>query len=64
MKALRPFLSTEEYFTTQIELILDLIVRQESYIDRPVDAFLIHRFLLDKVPQAYSHSYLTMASPT
>jgi hypothetical protein len=44
------------YHTYRIDL--NLIVRQESYIDRPVDAFLIHRFLLDKVPQACSHSHL------
>jgi hypothetical protein len=37
---------------------LDLIVRQESYVDRAVAAFLIHRFLLDKVPEACSQSDL------
>lgn len=58
MNALGPFFSTEEYFSAYIQLILELIVRQESYVDRAVDAFLIHRFLLDKVPEACSQSHL------
>ncbi|KOS41013.1 hypothetical protein CDV55_103664 [Aspergillus turcosus] len=58
MKALGPFFSTKEYFSAHIQLILDLIIRQESYVDRAVDAFLIHRFLLDKVPEACSRSHL------
>lgn len=52
MKALGPFSSTEEFFRAHIQLILDRIIRQESYVDRAIDAFLIHRFLLDKVPEA------------
>ncbi|KAJ5469741.1 hypothetical protein N7539_009359 [Penicillium diatomitis] len=58
MKALGPFFSIELYFSAHIRLILDLIVRQESYVDRAVDAFLIHRFLLDKVPEACSQRLL------
>ncbi|KAJ5240209.1 hypothetical protein N7468_004828 [Penicillium chermesinum] len=58
MKALGPFFSTEAYFSAHIQLILDLIIRQESYVDRAVDAFLIHRFLLDKVSEACSQSHL------
>ncbi|KAJ5602065.1 hypothetical protein N7510_011599 [Penicillium lagena] len=58
MRALGPFFSTEEYFSAHIRLILDLIIRQESYVDRAVDAFLIHRFLLDKVSEACSQSHL------
>jgi hypothetical protein len=58
MKALGPFFSTKEYFSAYIQLMLDLIIRQQSYIDRAVDAFLIHRFLLDKVPEACSRSHL------
>lgn len=58
MKALGPFFSTEEYFRAHIQLILDLIIRQEFYVDRAVDAFLIHRFLLDKVPEACCQNQL------
>jgi hypothetical protein len=58
MKALGPFLSTKEYFSAHIQLILDLIIQQESYVDRAVDAFLIHRLLLDKVPEACSQTHL------
>ena len=52
MKALGPYFSTKEYFTVYIQLTLDLIVRQELYVDRAVDAFLIHRFLLEIAPKA------------
>lgn len=58
MNALGPFLSTKEYFTAHLQLILDLIIRQELYVDRAVDAFLIHRFLLDIAPKACSLSHL------
>ncbi|KAJ5569827.1 uncharacterized protein N7459_009257 [Penicillium hispanicum] len=51
MKLLGPLPSTEEYFKAHIQLTLDLIIRQEAYINRPVDAFLVHHFLLDKVPE-------------
>lgn len=58
MKALGPFLSTIEYFNAHIQLTLDLISRQEAFVNRPVDAFLIHRFLLDKIPEICTISEL------
>lgn len=56
MKALGPYSSTENYFTAHLQMILDLIVKQELYADRAVDAFLIHRFLLDIAPKTCSLS--------
>ncbi|CAI7610892.1 unnamed protein product [Penicillium palitans] len=50
MRMLGPCSSSEEYFKAHIRMILDLITRQEYYVNHPVDAFLIHRFLLDTVP--------------
>ncbi|KAJ5107179.1 hypothetical protein N7456_003854 [Penicillium angulare] len=58
MKALGPFSLTAESVRAEIELILDLIARQESYVDRPIDAFLIHRFLLDKVSDIFGENKL------
>ncbi|KAJ5565915.1 hypothetical protein N7535_007553 [Penicillium sp. DV-2018c] len=52
------FTSSEEYFNAHIRLILDLITRQESYVNRPVDAFLIHRFPLETVPKIFSKNHL------
>ncbi|KAI9149442.1 kinase-like domain [Paramyrothecium foliicola] len=51
MRTVGPFLSLEEYHASTLRLILNLIVRKESYTQRPVDAFLIHRFLLDLIPR-------------
>ncbi|KAJ5279573.1 hypothetical protein N7478_004945 [Penicillium angulare] len=58
MKALGPFSSTVECARVGIELILDLIARQGFYADRPIDAFLIHRFLLDKVSNVFTQNSL------
>ncbi|KAJ5184629.1 Aminoglycoside phosphotransferase [Penicillium cf. griseofulvum] len=49
LKALGPFSSLEQYYRAHIELILDLIIRQELYASRPVDAFLIHLYLLENL---------------
>ena len=49
MKALGPFSTLKDYHTASITLILNLIVRQEMYSQQSVDAYLIHRFLLDIV---------------
>lgn len=46
-----PFTSVEEYRTSEIRLILNYILREEKYTSQPVDAYLIHRFLLDAVPK-------------
>ncbi|TWU73477.1 hypothetical protein ED733_000351 [Metarhizium rileyi] len=46
----RPFSSLREYYVSSIQLILDLIVQDEIYSQQAVDAYLIHRFLIDLVP--------------
>ncbi|KAG8667765.1 hypothetical protein FPOAC2_12964 [Fusarium poae] len=50
MRATGPFSSLKEYHVSSIQLILDLIVRDEMYSQRAVDAYIIHRYLLDLVP--------------
>jgi hypothetical protein len=50
MKTLGPFYSLRDYHTAEIHLILDLIRRREMYVQQPVDAYLIHLFLLEMVP--------------
>ncbi|KGO43143.1 hypothetical protein PEX1_057750 [Penicillium expansum] len=54
---LGPCSSSEEYFKAHIRLILDLII-QESYVNCPVDAFLIHRFLPETAPEIVSRNDL------
>ncbi|KAJ0423286.1 hypothetical protein BJY00DRAFT_310416 [Aspergillus carlsbadensis] len=46
-----PFSSLEEYHIHSIRLILGLILREEMYSQEAVDAYLIHRYLLDLVPR-------------
>ncbi|KAG8420777.1 hypothetical protein J3458_002705 [Metarhizium acridum] len=46
-----PFSSPREYHIASIQLILDLVVKDEIYSQQAVDAYLIHRFLLDLVPR-------------
>lgn len=50
MRALGPFSSLEEYHVSSLKMILRLILQDELYSQRAVDAYLIHRFLLDLVP--------------
>lgn len=50
MLPLGPFTSSEEYFIASIQLTLDLIMREECFTSQAIDAYLIHRFLLDSVP--------------
>lgn len=50
MEAIGPCSSLEEYYVASIRLVLDLIIREEIYTQQAVDAYLIHRFLLDLVP--------------
>lgn len=45
-----PFSSLEGYHRHSLQLILDLILREEMYSQQPVDAYLITRFLLDLIP--------------
>lgn len=45
-----PFSSLKEYHLASLNLILDMIIREELYSQRAVDAYLIHRFLIDLIP--------------
>ncbi|GJE86482.1 hypothetical protein PsYK624_025620 [Phanerochaete sordida] len=47
---LGPFDSATEYRRTALEIAIELIRRQELYVDTSIDAYLVHRFLLDKLP--------------
>ncbi|WPG97344.1 Hypothetical protein R9X50_00011800 [Acrodontium crateriforme] len=47
--AIGPCSSFEEFYTASIQLTLDLIIRREMYAEQAIDAYLIHRFLLDDV---------------
>ncbi|KAJ5923707.1 hypothetical protein N7454_008952 [Penicillium verhagenii] len=53
-----PCCSAQEYYRSGIELTLDLILRQEIYTSRPIDAYLVHRFLLDNVAKVFSYNDL------
>ncbi|TDZ34318.1 hypothetical protein C8035_v010720 [Colletotrichum spinosum] len=50
MQTTGPFSSLEAYQTSSLQLTLDLIFRGEMYSQQTVDAYLIHRFLLDLIP--------------
>ena len=50
MRTTGPFSSLEDYHMSSLRQILDLIVREEMYSQQAVDAYLIHRFLIDLVP--------------
>ncbi|RDW62925.1 phosphotransferase family protein [Aspergillus mulundensis] len=50
MRPLGPFTNLNDFLRASIEFTLDLIRRGERYASRPIDAFLIHRFLLDSIP--------------
>lgn len=50
MRTIGPLSSLKEYHNASLRLILDLILREEMYSQRPIDAYLIHRFLLDLMP--------------
>ncbi|OAA68950.1 Protein kinase-like domain protein [Cordyceps fumosorosea ARSEF 2679] len=45
-----PFRSAEQYRRSHLRLILDRILAQEMYATQPVEAYLLHRFLVDLVP--------------
>lgn len=53
MLPLGPYTSLQEYYTASTQLILDLITREEMYAQNPIDAYLIHRFLLDLIPTVF-----------
>lgn len=58
LKGTGPCLSIQDYYKTGIDLTLDLILRQEIYTSRPVDAYLVHRYLLDNVVKVFSYNDL------
>ncbi|KAL6850739.1 hypothetical protein ACO1O0_007864 [Amphichorda felina] len=57
MRTSGPFPSLKEYYTSSIQLILDLIVQEEMYSQKAVDAYLIHRYLIDLVPRVLPAVY-------
>ncbi|KAJ5287330.1 hypothetical protein N7478_003016 [Penicillium angulare] len=58
LKTTGPCTSIQEYYKAGIDLTLDLILRQEIYTTRPVDAYLVHRYLLDNVTRVFSYNDL------
>lgn len=50
------FSSLEQYHYSLLQKILDLIIQEEMYSQMAVDAYLIHRFLIDLVPSVMSSS--------
>lgn len=55
MLPLGPYNNPQDYLRASIELNLGLIMKGESYAGREIDAFLVHRFLLDSVPEVLLH---------
>lgn len=49
-RTIGPFHSVEEYHEASLRHILNMILKGEVYTERPVDAYLIHLFLLDLIP--------------
>lgn len=54
MRPIGPLTSSRGFWTAYLRLTLDFIMRRERYSTCPVDAYLIHRFLLDCVPNLFS----------
>lgn len=54
MRTSGPFLSSREYNVAYLNFIQALILRTEKYSNRPVDAYLIHRFLIDLIPHVFT----------
>ncbi|KAL4802315.1 hypothetical protein BDV18DRAFT_166963 [Aspergillus unguis] len=54
MRPMGPFTTSFEFLRANIQLTMDLIKRGERYANRPIDGFLIHRFLLDSIPRLLS----------
>ncbi|KAB8269301.1 hypothetical protein BDV30DRAFT_242515 [Aspergillus minisclerotigenes] len=51
MILLGPYSNPRDYLRTSIELNLELIRKGESCAGREIDAYLVHRFLLDCIPE-------------
>ena len=56
MCTIGPFHSMEEYEVSSLRLLIDRIVQEEAYTEKAVDAYIVHRFLLDLVPLVVSPS--------
>ncbi|KAK6006744.1 hypothetical protein QM012_005752 [Aureobasidium pullulans] len=55
MRPIGPFQNIQDYYQSSIGLLLDMIHKEEIYTDRPLDTYLIYKFLHDKVDQAYPY---------
>lgn len=53
MQPLGPFTHLQDYYKACINLLLDLIHRAEIYTNKPVETYLIYKFLYDMVPKFY-----------
>ncbi|KAL2867699.1 aminoglycoside phosphotransferase family protein [Aspergillus lucknowensis] len=49
MVLMGPFASSREYHIASIKLTMDLIMREECFTPRAIEAYLVYRFLLDTV---------------
>ncbi|KAI5266805.1 hypothetical protein E4T47_08199 [Aureobasidium subglaciale] len=54
LRTLGPFTSMQDYWATYLQSILAQIFDRQFYTLHPIDAYLIHRFLLDLVPQVWT----------
>ncbi|KAI5240868.1 hypothetical protein E4T42_08224 [Aureobasidium subglaciale] len=54
IRTLGPFASMQDYWTTYLHSILAQMLNRELYTLHPLDAYLIHRFLLDLVSQVWT----------
>ncbi|KAI0471372.1 kinase-like domain-containing protein [Xylaria cf. heliscus] len=56
MRTMGPFSYWEEYHRSLLQFVLDLILGEELYSQQSVDAYLIHRFLIDLIPSVLPHT--------
>ncbi|KAE8153349.1 hypothetical protein BDV25DRAFT_149605 [Aspergillus avenaceus] len=50
MLLLGPMRDSAEYLSAKVEFNIDMLMRGEVYAGREIDAFLVHKFLLDSIP--------------
>ena len=62
IEALSPFSDWEKYNEASIKLILKLIRSQEMYSQRPVDAYIIHLYLLDIMPTVKRRTSVSLSA--
>ena len=56
MMGIGPCSSSEEFHASSVKLVLALILRKEMYAEQAVEAYLIHRFLLDVLSRICTNS--------